>query len=95
VVKRSTFTLNLTAGKDGGSSLLDRVLFDVKKALDELAARVLTNVAENGGVLTISAPVAAPDGRPGAGEYWVWIDRTDGKLYSRGSNGTDTVIGTP
>lgn len=76
--------------------MLDRALDAVRSALDDLANRTLGNVAEENGVWTISMggePAATQ--RPVVGSFFLWIRRSDGKLVTRGSNGTDTVIGTP
>jgi hypothetical protein len=95
-VKRSSYSPSQTSKLPGGSETLDRALGDVKDAFDELAAQALGNVAEANGVWTISPggePLAGA--RPPAGKFFLWVRRVDGKLVTRGSGGTDTVIGAP
>lgn len=94
-MKASKFSPFQTSSLDGGSTTLDRIMSDVKAALDDLANRMLGNATEDGGVWTITVGRSTPKGRPPVGAYYLWIDPSDGKLRTRGSAGTDTVIGSP
>lgn len=94
-MKSSLFSPPNTSGQPGGSLILDRILGRLKIALDALANGLISNVAESGGVWTVTPSPAAPTGNPPVGQFYVYTDPLDGKWKTRGSNGTVTVLGSP
>ena len=94
-MKSSTFRGFLTKNLPGGSETLDTLVAETKRALDELANRLLGNATEDGGVWLIRVGTKTPPGNPPRNAYYLWIDPADGKMRTRGSAGTETVIGSP
>ena len=91
-MKRSMYSPDQTSKLPGGSDTLDRQLDKIKATLDVLSSLILSNATEDNGVWLVK-PGGEPTGNPPAGCFFVYVRRSDGKLVSRGSKGTITVLG--